>query len=80
MLYMGHLRMAKLFSFMSQRFFWTGLYKDVKNVCDSCLLCACIHSTINYQHMKLIKAVYPFQMISLDSRVITYGNDQNIVL
>ena len=39
-LYTGHLRTAKLFAFMSQGFFWAGLYKDVKNVCDCCLTCA----------------------------------------
>ena len=38
--YTGHLRTAKLFAFISQRFFWSGIYKDVKNVCDSCLTCA----------------------------------------
>ena len=59
-LYMGHPRTAKLFSFMSQRFFWTGLYKDVKNDYDSCLTCACIHSVIDYQHMKNVKAINPF--------------------
>ena len=75
-LYTGHLRTAKLFSFISQRFFWTGLYRDVKNVCDSCLTCACIHLTLDYQHMKSVKAVYPFQLVSLDTGVITYGNDQ----
>ena len=74
--YMGHLRTAKLFSFISQRFFWTGLYRDVKNVCDSCLTCARIHLTVDYQQMKSVKAVYPFQLVSLDTGVITYGNDQ----
>ena len=74
--YTGHLRTAKLFSFISQRFFWTRLYKDVKNVCDSCLTCACIHLAVDYRHMKSVKAVYPFQLVSLDTRVITYGNDQ----
>ena len=46
--YTGHLRTAKLFAFISQRFFWSGMYKDIKNVCDSCLTCARIHSTIDY--------------------------------
>ena len=52
------------------------MYKDVKNLCDSCLTCARIHSTINYRHLKSVKAVYPFQMVSLDTGVITYGTDQ----
>ena len=30
-LYTEHLKIAKLFAIMSQRFFWTGLYKDVKD-------------------------------------------------
>ena len=69
--YTGHKRTAKLFAFISQRFFWSGMYKDIKNVCDSCLTCARIHSTIDYQHLKSVKAVYPFQMVSLDTGVIT---------
>ena len=28
-LYTGHLRTAKLFSFISQRFLWTGIFRDV---------------------------------------------------
>ena len=75
-LYTGHLRTAKLFSFISQRFFWTGIFRDVQSVCDSCLTCARIHSTVDYRHMRLVEAVYPFQIISLDTGVITYGNDQ----
>ena len=75
-LYTGQLRTAKLFAFMSQRFFWKVLYKDVKNVCDSCSTCAQIYSTIYYQHMKPVEAVHPFQMVSLDTGVITYGNNQ----
>ena len=39
-------------------------------------MCAWILSTINYQHMKSVEAVYPFQMVSLDIGVITYGNNQ----
>ena len=74
--YTGHLRTAKLFAFISQRFFWSGMYKDIKNVCDSCLTCAQIHSTNDYQHLKSVEAVYPFQMVSLDTGVITYGKDQ----
>ena len=73
---MGHLRTAKLLAFMSQHFFWTSLYKDVMNVFDSCLTCVCIHSTIDYKHMKSFEAVCTFQMVSLNIRVITYGNDQ----
>ena len=38
--YTGHLRTAKLFSFKSQRFFWTGIFRDVQSVCISCLTCA----------------------------------------
>ena len=38
--YMGHLSMAKLFNFISKCFFWTSLYKDVKNVCNSCITSA----------------------------------------
>ena len=56
-LYTGHLRTAKLFSFISQSFFWTGLYRDVKNICDSCLMCACIRSTMDYQQMKSVEVV-----------------------
>ena len=74
-LYTGHLRTAKLFSFISQCFFWTGHYRDLKNVFDSCLTCACIHLTVDYQQIKSVEAVYPFQLVSLDTGV-AYRNDQ----
>ena len=41
----------------------------------SSLISARIHSTINYRSMKLVIAIYPFQIISLDTGCITYGND-----
>ena len=74
--YTGHLCTAKLFSFISHCFFWLGLYKDVKNMCASCLTCACIHLTMDYQQIKSGEAVYPFQLVSLNTGVITCGNDQ----
>ena len=60
---------------MSSRYFWLGLFRDVENVVKSFLICARIHSTINYRNMKLVIAVYPFQITSLDTGCITYGND-----
>ena len=76
----GHLRTAKLFSFMSSRYFWLGLFRDVENIVKSCLICLRIHSTINYMNMKLVIAVYPFQIISLDTGCITYRNDSKFIL
>ena len=74
--YTGHLRLAKLYSFLSTRYFWTGMFNDAKNVCDSCLTCARIHSTVDYSNMKSVKAAFPFQIVSLDTGCITYGNEQ----
>ena len=30
----------------------------------------------DYQQMKSVEVVYPFQLVSLDTGVIAYGNDQ----
>ena len=73
--YTRHLITAKLFSFMSSGYFWLGLFRDVENVVKSCLICARIHSTIDYRNMKLVITIYPFQKISLDTWCTTYGND-----
>ena len=73
--YTRHLRTAKLFSFISSRYFWSSLFRDGENIVKSCLISARIHSTIDYRNMKLMIAVYPLQIISLDTGCITYGND-----
>ena len=52
------------------------MFNDAKNVCDSCLTCARIHSTVDYRNMKSVKAAFPFQIVSLDTGCITYGNEQ----
>ena len=39
-------------------------------------MCACIHLTVDYQQIKSVKAVYPFQLVSLETGVIMYGNNQ----
>ena len=75
-MYTGHLCLAKLYSFLSTRYLWTGMFNDAKNICNSCLTCARIHSTVDYRNMKSVKAVLPFQIVSLDTGCITYGNEQ----
>ena len=57
------------------KIFLSGLYKDVKNVEKSCLTCARTHSTVDYRNMKLVVAIYPFQIIFLDTGCFAYGND-----
>ena len=47
----------------------------MENVVKSCLICARIHSTIDYRNIKLVIAVYPFQINSLDTRCVAYRND-----
>ena len=49
-----------------------GMFRDAKNVCNSCLMCARILSTVNYRNMKLVKAVFPFQIILLDTGGLTF--------
>ena len=73
----GHLRIAKLFAFLSKRYFWRSLFHDVKRIVDSCIQYQRIHSKINYCHLCPIEAVYPFQIISLDTGHIPYGQDKN---
>ena len=41
----------------------------------SCLNSARIYLTVDYRSIKLVFAIYPFQVISLDTRCITYGID-----
>ena len=52
------------------------MFNDAKNICDSCLTCARIHSTVDYRNLKSVKAAFPFQIVSLDTGCITYGNEQ----
>ena len=79
-LYTGHLRSAKLFAFISQQFFWTGIFKDVQSICDSCLTCAQIHSTVDYCRMKLVEAVYLFQIVLLTLVSSHMGTTRSSVL
>lgn len=37
-----------------------GLFRDVQSIGDSCMNCAQIHSTVDYCHMRLVEARYPF--------------------
>ena len=54
------------------------MFNDAKNVCDICLTCARIYSTVDYRNIKSVKAAFPFQIVSLDIGCITYGNEQKI--
>ena len=49
----------------------------MKRVVNSCPDCQRVYSKISYCHLCPIKTSYPFQMISLDTGHIPYGQDKN---
>ena len=56
----GHMRLAKLYSFLSQCYYCSQMFKDVKNFVDHCKICNRIHSKIDFRHLRPVEAQYPF--------------------
>ena len=53
------------------------MFKDIKNIIDSCKICAKFHPCLDYCKLKTIKVIYFFKIVSLDTGFIPIGKDKN---
>ena len=71
----GHLKQAKLFNFIKERFYWPKIVADIKRVMQECNVCARLSKAKGYCLLQPIQAVYPFQFVSMDTGYVTWKNN-----
>ena len=74
----GHLREAKLFKFLRECFYWKDMFKDAKQTLMSCDICGRFASRFNQCPLKPIETHYPFELVSLDTGQLTFGNGKKV--
>ena len=64
----GHLGEEKMLRQLKERFYWPGMYEDVKNWCQTCPTCVTKKSPVPKGHapMQTVRAGYPMQVIAVD--------------
>ncbi len=74
----GHLREAKLFKFLRERFYWKDMFKDAKQTLMSCDICGRFARGFNHRPLKPIETHHPFELVSLDTGQLTFGNGKKV--
>ena len=64
----GHLGEEKMLRQLKERFYWPGMYEDVKNWCQTCPTCVTKKSPVpkGRAPMQTVQAGYPMQVIAVD--------------
>ena len=65
---LAHVGRDKMFSYLKRKYYWPGMYEDIKRWVSSCLTCGKFKST-QPKHQGLlqpIKPTYPFEIVGVD--------------
>ena len=68
---MRHLREEKLVQAIKERFWWKEIWRDVKKLLEEYEICRQVAIKRQYQELRPIETLYPFELVSLDTGKIT---------
>ena len=64
---LAHTSRDRLYNLLRNRFYWYGMYRDVKAWVDACIPCkAKVNQPLNHGLLVPIKTVKPFEMVGMD--------------
>ena len=76
----GHLKEAKLFRLLIERFFWKDIFKDAKQALMSCNICwRCVRDS-NHCPLKLIETRYLFEVVLPDTNQLIFYLGRSCIL
>ena len=58
---LSHLRFEKMYQFLRLRYYWEGMTNDIKEILESCSVCARMSAGVPFQPLRPIESFYPFQ-------------------
>ena len=71
---LSHLRFEKMYQFLRLRYYWERMTNDIKEILESCSMCARMSAEVPFQPLRPIESFYPFQRVSLDTAHVVRGN------